>query len=71
MGCGFHGFAQIIRGAINGLLVIAFYRLAPTLVLRFGRTMRRPALRLSTATHDPALQISAKAISPVEYRPLT
>jgi len=70
MGIGY-GFDQIIRGAINGLLVIAVYRLMPSFVLGIGRTSRRSALRLSTAAHNPALQISAKAISPVEYRPLT
>jgi hypothetical protein len=61
MGVGY-GFAQIIRGAINGLLVIGFYRVAPTLVLRFGRVVRRPAPRLSTLPRGAAQPFPVKAI---------
>ena len=60
MGVGY-GFAQIIRGAINGLLVVGFYRVAPTLVLRFGRVVRRPAPRLSTVAGSAVRSISVKA----------
>ncbi len=60
MGVGY-GFAQIIRGAINGLLVVGFYRVAPTLVLRFGRVLRRPAPRLSAQARATVRPISVKA----------